>query len=63
MRTIIVTGVAGFIGSSLTKALLSQGYKVCGIDNMARDGEILEVTKLRLNSLMSNEHFLFVKAN
>lgn len=63
MKTIIVTGVAGFIGSSLTKALLSQGYKVWGIDYMARDGEMLEVMKLRLKGIMSNEHFLFVKAD
>lgn len=63
MRTIIVTGVAGFIGSSLTQTLLSQGYKVWGIDNMARDGEMLEVMKLRLTGLMSNERFLFVKAD
>lgn len=63
MRTIIVTGVAGFIGFSLSRTLLSQGYKVLGIDNMARDGELLQIMKLRMNSLLSNEHFMFVKAD
>ena len=63
MRTIIVTGVAGFIGFSVTRTLLSQGYKVLGIDNMARDGELLQIMKLRLNNLLSYEHFVFVKAD
>ena len=31
---ILVTGAAGFIGSALTKKLLSQGYSVVGLDNL-----------------------------
>lgn len=31
--TILITGVAGFIGSHLAKRLLSDGYNVIGIDN------------------------------
>lgn len=33
MKTIIVTGVAGFVGSHLTTELLNKGYRVVGIDN------------------------------
>lgn len=33
MKTVLVTGAAGFIGSNLTKSLLEKGYRVVGIDN------------------------------
>ena len=33
-KPILVTGAAGFIGSALTKKLLSQGYSVVGLDNL-----------------------------
>ncbi|WP_462420289.1 NAD-dependent epimerase [Salinicoccus sp. Marseille-QA3877] len=33
-RTILVTGVAGFIGSHLTKRLFDEGYNIVGIDNV-----------------------------
>ncbi len=32
---VLVTGVAGFIGSNLAKRLLAEGYRVRGIDNLA----------------------------
>jgi UDP-glucose 4-epimerase len=32
---IVITGVAGFIGSNLTKKLLNEGYEVIGIDNLS----------------------------
>lgn len=33
MTTVLVTGAAGFIGSTLAKALVEKGYRVVGIDN------------------------------
>jgi nucleoside-diphosphate-sugar epimerase len=33
MKSILITGCAGFIGSTLSEELLSQGYQVIGIDN------------------------------
>ena len=35
MKHIVVTGVAGFIGSNLADRLLAEGYHVVGIDNLA----------------------------
>jgi UDP-glucose 4-epimerase len=34
-RKILITGVAGFIGSNLPARLLAEGYEVLGIDNLA----------------------------
>ena len=33
MKSVLITGCAGFIGSTLAEALLSEGFKVTGIDN------------------------------
>src|SRR6201987_4680367 len=35
MARYLVTGIAGFIGSSIARALLAQGEQVCGIDNFS----------------------------
>lgn len=34
-KPIVITGVAGFIGSNLADHLLNEGYRVVGIDNLA----------------------------
>ena len=34
MRTILVTGTAGFIGFHLATLLLSEGFRVVGFDGM-----------------------------
>ena len=34
-KRILVTGVAGFVGSNLAKYLLDSGYYVLGIDNLS----------------------------
>ena len=33
-KIILVTGAAGFIGSAISKKLLSESFKVIGIDNI-----------------------------
>ncbi|MGA9364094.1 MAG: NAD-dependent epimerase/dehydratase family protein [Bacteroidota bacterium] len=35
MTTILITGVAGFIGSNLSDRLLQEGFRVVGIDNLS----------------------------
>lgn len=35
MKTVLITGVAGFVGANLSRYLLGRGYKVYGIDNFS----------------------------
>jgi UDP-glucose 4-epimerase len=49
---IMITGVAGFIGSNLAGALIRKGYTVVGVDNMSQ-GEELNMTELRKSAQFS----------
>lgn len=40
MKTVLVTGSQGFIGSYLCQQLLEKGYKVIGLDNFSKYGPI-----------------------
>lgn len=62
MKTIVVTGSAGFIGWYTSKELLKQGYSVIGIDNM-NDYYDVRVKEHRLSSLLSEANFKFYKAD
>lgn len=55
MKTILVTGGAGFIGSYLCKRLLRDGYEVVCIDNLATGSEE------NLRDIMGHAHFRFIK--
>lgn len=69
MKTIAVTGIAGFIGSNLADRLLVEGYRVVGIDNLAYgvreqvpDGAELHVADIRdagLANLLDGVDVLF----
>ena len=63
-KTILVTGVAGFIGSNLAKRLLNENkqIKVVGIDNM-NDYYDINLKNARLAQLNTYEPFTFVKGN
>lgn len=52
---ILVTGVAGFIGSNLIEPLLNKGYQIIGIDNLSQ-GNIRNV-----ESFLNNPGFQFFK--
>lgn len=56
MRTVIVTGGAGYIGSILIRELLHNGYEVICVDNLMHGGE-------SLIDVLSNPHFKFYKSD
>ena len=56
-KNILLTGVAGFLGSNLLSKLLSEGHKVWGIDN-------LSMGKLEnINQHLGNDSFTFIEAD
>ena len=63
-KTIFITGVAGFIGSNLARALFDsvEGIKIIGIDNM-NDYYDVKLKESRLEGLEKNSNFSFIKGN
>jgi len=60
MKTVLVTGCAGFIGWMVSKRLLERGYVVLGIDNM-NDYYDPRLKEWRLKDLSGSESFRFFK--
>ena len=60
--TILITGVAGFIGSHLASKMLSQSFNVLGIDNL-NDYYSVNLKKYRLKQLNKFKNFTFIKAD
>lgn len=58
---ILITGTAGFIGSHLSKKLISQDYEIVGIDNI-NDYYDVTIKEDRLKSI-GTEKFTFYKIN
>lgn len=56
-QTILITGVAGFIGSHLAERLIADGNRVIGIDNLVTGS--LE----NIQHLMGSDKFKFIKHN
>ena len=59
---VMITGAAGFIGSTLAKRLLARGDKVTGVDNL-NDYYEVSLKEARLARLTSSSHFSFIKAD
>jgi UDP-glucose 4-epimerase len=53
----VVTGVAGFVGSHLAHALLTDGVQVIGLDNLEQG------SRSRLEAFQSMPHFTFVQGD
>lgn len=58
MKTILVTGAAGFIGMHTAKKLLAQGYSVVGVDNLNPYYDVA-LKYARLNILQRKPQFSF----
>jgi UDP-glucuronate decarboxylase len=54
MKTILITGASGFIGTNLTKRLLDEGNKVIAVDNFYCSSEI------NTNAFLSNPNYTFI---
>lgn len=57
---VLITGAAGFIGSTLGKRLLEEGHAVCGLDNL-NDYYDVNLKKARLEKLQAFPEFDFQK--
>ena len=56
----VVTGAAGFIGFALSRRLLSEGFRVIGVDSFL-DSYPREVKEDRLKVLRARDRFEFFK--
>ncbi|MEM6474710.1 MAG: GDP-mannose 4,6-dehydratase [Pseudomonadota bacterium] len=56
MRTVLITGTAGFIGFHLAQLLLEEGFRVVGYDGMT-DYYDVRLKERRHQMLMQNQHF------
>ena len=59
---VLITGVAGFIGSTLAKRLLARDDEVIGIDNL-NDYYDVELKKARLADISSHKNFTDIRIN
>lgn len=64
-KIVFITGVAGFIGSNLSKRLIDdykENIKIIGLDNL-NDYYDVSLKEYRLKSMENNSNFIFVKGD
>ena len=61
-RRALVTGAAGFIGSHLSERLLSEGWKVLGVDNFD-DFYDPQIKRQNVQDCLRNENFTLIEAD
>lgn len=54
---ILITGIAGFIGSNLADYFLSKGYEIVGLDNFSTGH------RRNINPFLNNENFEFIEGD
>ncbi|OBB73351.1 hypothetical protein A5759_15720 [Mycobacterium sp. 852014-52144_SCH5372336] len=59
---VLVTGVAGFTGSTLVDRLLEDGHQVMGIDNLST-GTIDNLPSVTARATMSAPRFSFIRTD
>lgn len=62
MRSVLVTGCAGFIGSTLTEELLSQGYHVIGVDALTENYEAW-VKEKNMSNVVNHPLFQYIESD
>lgn len=62
IRTVLITGAAGFIGAALAKRLLQEKIQVIGIDNMDSYYDV-HLKEQRLEQLQQYPGFVFIKGD
>jgi len=59
---VLVTGVAGFIGSSLSEKLLDEGFQVIGVDSFF-DYYPRKIKERNLSNSLKHPNFEFIEAD
>jgi UDP-glucuronate 4-epimerase len=62
VKRVLITGVAGFIGSSLAEALMTQGWTILGIDNFDPFYSV-DIKRRNLRTLSQSPLFQLVEAD
>lgn len=62
MERVLVTGCAGFIGSSLCERLLSEGYQVIGVDSFTPNYD-RAIKQQNMKNLLNHPHFQFTRGD